>query len=43
MRPANDRPAQRFDRVRGANISHKLHKIVTDIEKCGHAFSARDN
>jgi hypothetical protein len=41
MKPTKDRPAQRFDRAPGANISQKLQKIVTDIRECGHANSTR--
>ena len=41
MKPTKGRPAQRFDRALGADISHKLQKIVTDIKERGHASLTR--
>ena len=41
MKPTQDRPAKRFSRPPSANISHKLQRIVVDIEECGHAELTR--
>jgi hypothetical protein len=41
MRFTKDPPALRSDKAPAANISHKLQKIVADIEKCGHANLTR--
>jgi len=41
VKPTKDRPAERFNRLPGVNISHKLQKIVVDIEESGHAEPTR--
>jgi hypothetical protein len=41
MRAPKDRPTQRFDGTRGAGISLKLQKVITDIENCGHTNLTR--
>ena len=41
MRPSKDRLAQRCDSTPGADISHKLQKIITDIKTTGNANLTR--
>src|SRR5476651_1281702 len=41
MRHPQDRPGERPDRARGANMSLKLLKVVTDIKESGYANLTR--
>jgi hypothetical protein len=41
VKATKDRPAERFNRLPGVNISRKLQKIVGDIEESGHAELTR--
>jgi hypothetical protein len=41
MRHPQDRPAERLDRARGANMPLKLLKVVTDIKESGYANLTR--